>query len=123
MAEELRSQCSVKYEGGGRQEEVVLLDRGYNPEQLRVQEYSGRLLISAYLMAKYRLSSQISLGILLRSEYVVEKVLQQNCDHSMGRDSRVVGGQADPESEDSFTGDTFSEAVDEPVVREYSVSS
>lgn len=57
----------------------------------------------------------------MRSQNVVEEILQQQSDHRMGRDPRVVGRQAHPQARHSFPRDALPEAVDETCVWQHSV--
>ena len=63
----------------------------------------------------------MTISVLFAGEEVVEEVLQQNGDHGVRGDSGVVGGEADPQAQNSFVFDAFGEAVDEALVGQHSI--
>ncbi len=54
-------------------------------------------------------------------EEVVQKVLSQHSDHSVGSYPKVEGRQSHPQSEESLIPDALPKTVDKPTVRQHSM--
>lgn len=63
----------------------------------------------------------MTISVLFAGEEVVEEVLQEDGDHGVGSNPGVVGGEADPQAQNSFVFDALAEAVDEALVGQHSL--